>query len=297
MIDRNRTGEVVHVAADGENRGRVVLRVHSGRPHPLAVDVAIRIAQAYHARLESLFVEEPQLVDGAAHPFVREVLLSGRATQSFDVRDVEAILGYEARRARRYIEARAQAASVPFALRVTRDESVRALSVACTEDGPWNVIVLADAFSPMGHQALAQMLDLISGATAVVAVGPRATRTVGPIVVAVENADRLESMLRLAERLAGEEPDRSPIRILLVTETVAACGELEAHVRLALAGHSDTLQMSSVPTLGAPDVAIEAVRRSGAGLVIAQAGGLLIGADDHVRMLAQCLECPIVLVR
>lgn len=297
MIDQNRTGEVVHVAADGENRGRVVLRVHSGRPHPLAVDVAIRIAQAYHARLESLFVEEPQLVDGASHPFVREVLLSGRTTQSFDVRNVEAILGYEARRARKFIEARAQAASVPFALRVTRDESLRALSVACAEDGPWNVIVLADAFSPMGQQALAQMLDLISGATAVVAVGPRAARAVGPIVVVVETADRLESMLRLAERLAGEEPHRSPVRILLVTETVAMCGELEAHVRLALAGHGETLQMLSVPTLGAPDVAIEAVRRSGAGLVIAQAGGLLVGADDRMRTLAQCLECPIVLVR
>lgn len=297
MIERNRIGEVVHVAADGENRGRVLLRVHSGRPHPLAVDVAIRIAQSYHARLESLFVEEPQLVDSAGHAFVREVLISGCAIQSFDVRDVEAILGYEARRARKFIEARAQAASVPFAVRVARDESLRALSVACAEDGPWNVIVLADPFSALGEQSLAQLLNMISGATAVVAVGPRAARVDGPIVIVVETAERLESMLRLADRLAGEKPHHSPVRILLVTETVAACGDLEAQVRLALAGHEGAPQLASVPTLGAHDVAIEAVRRSGAGLVIAQAGGALVAADGNMRMLAQCLECPIVLIR
>lgn len=297
MISRERIGEFVHVAADGENRGRVVLRVRSGRPHPLAVDIAIRIAQAYQARLESLFVEEPQLVDCACHAFVNEISVSGRSIRSLEVRDVEAILGHEARLARQYIEGRARAASVPFVLRVMRDESLRALSVACAESGPWNIIVLADPFSPSEPQSLVQMLAEIADATAIVAVGPRASRRSGPILVVVESADRLESMLRLADRLAGEEADRVRIRVLPVAETAEASHELEAQLRLAL-GDDDRVTVSvALTTLGASEVASEAVRRVAPGLVIAQASGSLVGAKSDMRALAQSLECPIILVR
>lgn len=297
MINRERIGEFVHVAAEGENRGRVVLRVRSGRPHPIAVDLAIRIAQAYQARLDSLFVEEPQLVDGARHAFVNEVSISGRTIRSLETRDVEAILGYEARSARQFIEARAAAASVPFMLRVTRDESLRALSVACAECGPWNIIVLGDPFSAHEPQTLVQMLGEIADATAIVAVGPKTVRGTGPILVAVESADRLDAMLRLAERLAGHDDDRAAIHVLPIGETADASHEIEAQLRLALGDVRDVAITMPLATLGAADVAIEAVRRAAPGLVIAQAGGALINADSSMSALARALECPIILVR
>lgn len=297
MISRERIGEFVHVAAIGENRGRVVLRVRSGRPHPVAVDIALRIAHAYQARLESVFVEEPQLVDSAGHAFVNEISISGRSVRSLEVRDVEAILGYEARRARQFIEERAQAASVPFELRVMRDESLRALSVACAESGPWNIIVLADPFSAGERHTLLQMLGEIADATAIVAVGPRASRGTGPVLVVVESVERLDAMLRLADRLAGEGDDRLPVEVLPVAETAAASHDLEAQLRLALAGDGRVSIAVSLTTLAASDVAIEAVRRAAPGLVITQAGGVLVGGNADMRALSQSLECPIVLVR
>lgn len=297
MTSRERISEFVHVAAAGENRGRVVLRVRSGRPHPIAVDIALRIAHAYQARLESLFVEEPQLVDSAGHTFVNEISISGKNVRSLEVCDVEAILDYEARQARQFIEARAAAASVPFQLRVIRDEALRALSVACAESGPWNIIVLADPLSASDQQVLAHMLGEIADATAVVAVGPRASRSNGPVLVVVESADRLEAMLRLADRLAGEGDERVEIKVLPVAEASDVGHEIEGQVRLALGDDHGVAIAMALSTLGAPEVAIEAVRRATPGLVVAQVGGSIVGADSDMRMLAQALECPIILVR
>lgn len=297
MTVRERIGEFVHVAADGENRGRVLLRLRSGRPNALAVDMAIRIAQAYQARLESLFVEEPQIVDGALHPFVNEICLSGRTIRSLEVRDVEAIFGYESRQARRLIEARAVAAGVPFAPRRMRDESLRALSVACAENGPWNVIVLADPVLPDEPHSPLQMLTEIADATAVVVVGPRVAQCSGPIVIAVETADRLDGMLRLAERLSEVGGDTAPIDLLPVGETVAEGREIESQLRLALGADQRVRILMALATLGSSAVAVEAVRRVSPGLVIAQASGSIAGGHGDSRALAQLLDCPIILVR
>ena len=49
--------------------------------------------------------------------------------------------------ARRQIEALARRAEVPLRSRVVRDEPLRALSIACAETGPWNVVALAEPFS------------------------------------------------------------------------------------------------------------------------------------------------------
>lgn len=299
MIGRPAMAQMVHVAAESENRGRVVLQVRSGRPHPLAIDLAVRIAHAYQARLEGLFVEEPQLVDGAAHAFVNEVSLSGRAIHMLEVQSIETMFGFDARSARRLIVERAETANVPVDVRITRDETLRALAVACAENGPWNMIVLGDAFGPYDQHMLAQTLGEIAGTTALVAVGPRASRSTGPIVLLVESADRLDGMLRLAERLSSdmEDADKPDLRLIPVADTAQDCEDLDTQLRLVLEGNRRVGAGACLVTFGAPEVAAEAIRRSNAGLVVAQFGGTIVSDSHDLRDLAQCLECPIVLVR
>lgn len=292
-------GPMVHVAAESENRGRVVLHVRSGRPNLLAIDTAIRIARAYHARLESLFVEEPQLLDGAAHAFINEISLTGHTIRSLEVAAIEDSFVFNARCAHGMISERAKAATVPLQMRIVRDETLRALSLACTESGPWNMIVLAEPFSLSDRNLLAHLLSEIAGATALVAVGPRATRANGPILLAIESADRLDGMLRLAERLTADEDAAHRTRVILlpVAETIDASHELDAQLRLALAGDDRIAMLDCLATHGAPEVVAEVLRRSAPGLIVAQVGGAVLAEGGELRDLAHCLECPIILIR
>ena len=73
---------IAHVAETGENQGRVVLHLGSVHPSTIALEAAVRIAQAFQSEIESLFVEDEQLFDCAAYGFVREVSLSGRHSRA-----------------------------------------------------------------------------------------------------------------------------------------------------------------------------------------------------------------------
>ena len=49
---------IAHVAEAGEDRGRVVLRLgSSGRLSDIALEAAMRVAQAFQSEIESVFVE------------------------------------------------------------------------------------------------------------------------------------------------------------------------------------------------------------------------------------------------
>jgi len=60
----------------------VVLQLGSVHPSAIALEAAVRIAQAFQSEIESVFVEDEQLFDCAAYNFVREVSLSGRHSRA-----------------------------------------------------------------------------------------------------------------------------------------------------------------------------------------------------------------------
>src|SRR5690349_23094669 len=78
---------IAHVAETGENQGRVVLQLGSVHPSAIALEAAVRIAQAFQSEIESVFVEDEQLFDCAAYNFVREVSLSGRHSRAVSAAD------------------------------------------------------------------------------------------------------------------------------------------------------------------------------------------------------------------
>jgi hypothetical protein len=285
---------IAHVAESGENSGRVVLHFSSAQPNALALAAAIRVARAFGSEVEMLFVEDEQLYDCAAYTFVREVSLTGRQRRVVSAADIGRDLHFAARGARRQIEALARRAEVPLRTRVVRDEPLRALSVACAERGPWNVVALAEPFAGNGA-LLHQLLLEVAGTTGLVVVGPKAQRVEGFPVAVVEDIQRLPDMLRTAERLAAL--DGTQVVLLLVASEDERLHSMDGEARLVLEGREDVHIEVAAATHGAAVVIAEALRRLRGGFVICQLGGLLVPDEGDLRPLAGGLECPLFVVR
>jgi hypothetical protein len=285
---------IMHVAEAGEQRGRVVLHITSGHPNAVAMEAAVRIAQAFHSEIESLFVEDLQLYDMASYPFALEISLTGaRRTLSRDA--IERDLQLTARGLRRRVEALARAANVPLRARVVRDDPVQALAKACAEDGPWNVVALADVLAPGQGLRVCELFANVAGHTGLMLVGPKARRTAGPVVAVVENPDHLQPMLRAAERMAGVTG--SEVMVMLLADTREHSQSLEEHTRLALGTQAKVNLISYQIDRGAPAALAEVIRRLRAGFLIGHFGGILAPAHGDLRDLVAALECPLFLMR
>ena len=81
---------IAHVARAGEDRGRVVLRLcPTCHQSEVALEAAIKVAQAFDAEVESLFVEEQQLIEMASFPFASEISLAGRSRRALSPATIE----------------------------------------------------------------------------------------------------------------------------------------------------------------------------------------------------------------
>lgn len=286
---------IAHVAQIGEDRGRVVVQVGSAPPSAIALEAAVRVARAFQSEIECVFVEDVQLFDCAAYSFVREVSLSGRQRRVMSMAGMTQDLRLAAQGARRQLAALARLADVPLRSRVVRDEPLRAISIACAERGPWNVVALAEPFASGNGNLLRQLLVEISGTTGLVTVGPKAQRVSGPPIVVVEDRQRLPAMLRTAERLAAL--DGREIVLLLVAGDEEGLAELDGQARLFVGAREDVRIQSAEVARGEAAVIAEALRRLQGGFVICQLGGLIVPDAGDLRPLAGALECPLLLVR
>jgi hypothetical protein len=286
---------IAHVAQSGEDRGRVVIQIGSGHPSTVALEAAVRIARAFGSDLESLFVEDEQLFDCAAYGFVHEVSFSGRQGRVLSPDTMMRDLHLAAQGIRRRLEALARKAEVPLRCRVVRDEPLRALTIACAETGPWNVVALGEPFTGGNGAMLKQLLAEVSGTTGLVTVGPRAQRVSGPVVVAVEDTDQLPDMLRTAERLAALDP--AEIVLLLVAGSEGELERMDREARLVVEAREGVRIQSAAVAHGAAAVIAETLRQLKGGIVICQFGGLVVPDEGDLRPLASVLECPLFLVR
>ena len=286
---------IAHVAASGEDRGRVVLHFRAGMPSAVALEAAVHVARAFGSGIESLFVEDEQLFDCASYGFAREVSFSGSRRRTLSPDTMMRDMHFAAQCAQRQIEALARKADVPLRCRVVRDEPVRALSVACAESGPWNVVALAEPFTGSNSGMLKQLLVEVAGTTGLVVVGPHASRVSGPILVAIEDTAQLPDMLRTAERLAALEG--TGIVLLLIATDEERLQQMDGEARLVMEARDDVDIKWAEVARGEAAVIAETLRRLKGGFVICQFGGLVVPDAGDLRPLASALECPLLLVR
>lgn len=288
---------IAHVAEAGEGRGRVVLHLGPGMtPSETALDAAFKIAIAYNSEIESLFVENTQVLELSEFPFLRFVSLDGKTQTSCSRDIIERDFRLTGQILQRKVAELGRRQHIATHCKVIRDEPITALSKTCAESGPWNVVVLAEPLKPAAANSLIDILDRVHDTTGVVVAGPNAHRTFGPVVIIVEDRERLPGQLRAAQRLttvtAGE------IRVLLTVSNRSAedADMLEAQVRLALADYPNVTLEPARHTLGRPLAIAEVIRRIKPGFVIARFGGLAVPRDDAFT-LARSLESPLFLIR
>ena len=287
---------IAHVAAAGEERGRVVLCLTHGAVHPIALEAAIRVAQAFQSEIESLFIEDLQLFELAAFSFAREISLTGRRRNAMTPECMALDMQHVAAALQRRIAELARRSEIPLRSTVVRDEPVNAVARACAECGPWNVVALAEPLGPGSPAMLRELFAAVAGTTGIVLVGPNARRTSGPVIAEVEDIADLEPMLRTAERLVAVTGAES-FSLLLVGRNDDETLEMEGQARLVLGAEPAATILRANVRHGAPIELAEQLRRSGCGFILARFGGLLVPDDGDLDHLALTLECPLFLMR
>ena len=287
---------ITHVAEAGEQRGRVVLWIGgSHEPHDTAVEAAFRLAQAFQAELESLFVADHQLFDFVALPFAREIPLSGQGARQLTAEELGRQINVHASALQRQVLARARAAEVRAQARIVRAEPVQALAETCARNGPWNVVTMGTAIRHGNGTSLANVFETVIATTGVVVTGPKAQRTGGPVIAVVEELERTVPLMRAAKRIAAATGGDA--RLWLLDHEHGRDDWLEGQVRLAL-GPTPSVKLDVIDMgLESPRTVAQMMRRQGAGFVIARFGGRLVPTEDDVAPLADILEGPLFLVR
>jgi hypothetical protein len=287
---------IAHVAQEGEDRGRVVLSLGAtARTSDVALEAAVRVAQAFQSGLENLFIEDDQLFDLASFSFSRETAFSGRTSRELTVDDIEREMEAVASYLDRKVVALARAGDVPVRSRVIRDDPLRALAVACAECGPWNVVTLSEPYSAAPDTRIGDLFRTVHGTTGVVLAGPNASRTHGRVVAIVEEIERALPMLRAAERLAGAMGSE-PL-MLIAEEGADRLAWMEGQIRLALGGQaSQKLEFMDLAVNDTSSVS-DFLRREQAGFVLLQFGGRLAADEAALASLASLLDGPLFLVR
>jgi hypothetical protein len=287
---------IAHVAAAGEGRGRVVLWLgSSSQASSSAIEAAMLLARAYDSEVESVFVEDRQVFDLADFPFARFLDQDGEGWRALPRENLEREMQFVGKALQRQVADAARRAAIPFSARVMRDDPLGALASVCAENGPWNMVAIAEPFGAGDEKRLAQVFASVIDTTGVVIAGPLARRTKGPVVAAVEHFERVGPMLKAAERLATVTG--GDVKLMLIGSRPDEIGWLEGEVRLLL-GDSHGVAIETVLAAAGDVVPVaEAVRRHKGGFLLAQYGGQVVSAQTSLRPLSSALECPLLLVR
>jgi hypothetical protein len=286
---------IAHVAEAGEKRGRVVLQLSSsGRCSDVALEAAVRVAKAFNSEIESLILESEDLLNVAGFSFAKELSLTGRSLRNLEQAVIEEDLRSAAAALQRRVQSTARQAEVPCHFRTVRGDPVEALSTACTESGPWNVIALADPWDLARSQVLSRILSEVHGMTGIVLSGTKARSIEGPVVAVIENLSHLSSMLRAAKRIASVADGE--VHLLVIGEENDLSGMIEGQVRLAL-GEQGMAHVSMLSIRqGTPNSIAEILRGLRAGFVIAEAQGILMPPLAKGRAALDLIEGSVLLV-
>lgn len=299
---------LIHVAAESERRGRVVLAARSAAPNPQALAAAVELARAFETWVECLIIECPDVLALSAHGFARQVSHAGRIGPLSNAA-VEKDQSAATALARRSITRLAEPSGVRVATSVARDSLADALSRACATEGPWNIVALAEPVLASDAALLQTLLDDITGATGILCVGAKVDRANNgtSIIVVVEDLERLPHMLRAAERLALRNASNgATIKVLIAGGTAERTAELDGHLRLLLADVADhTASRVEIADVGftydTSSEVTEAIRRLRGSIVIACARGIAISAPGTALVsgteLLSVITSPLLLVR
>ena len=286
---------IAHVAEAGEDRGRVLVRLGAFVPaSTAAVAAAVHVARAFQSELEGLFIEDPDVVVAPSHAFGRVLSTTGRPRSIVSQAEADQSIAHFGFASQRLLAQVARAAGVTFSARIVRDGAIAALQAACAERGPWNIVVFAEPLASSDQDGvLATAFAQVWGTTGFIACGPRAVWRNGPIVVAVEDVDRLSGMLRAAQRLAAVHGE--DIWLMPTGDDEIGLDWLEGEIRLMLGAAPAVKLLARPAAVGSSPVLRAALSQCAPRMVIARFGGVLLPQHAAAGPLSD-LGCPVFLV-
>jgi hypothetical protein len=280
---------IAHVAAASELSGRVVLWFDpESKCTPEMLDAPVRLAAAYDAEIETIVVD--QSADNGGGVPIRNVA----CTRASDVHSVEHRFELLAQRCRRTVERAGSVRRIQVRHAFAQGDAVDRISEMCLARGPWNIVALAHIPAVGGYSVMGSLLANVSGATGFLLCVDEPVNKKPRVVVIVEDADRLPSMLRAAERLS--EPGNA-VHVVLGAETAAEYAELEEQTRLLTADAPAVTFAAVGPTYGVPGALTDAVARMKPSFVVARFGGAALADGRELSRASAAMRAPILLVR
>jgi hypothetical protein len=283
---------IAHVAEASERSGRVVLWLDPEAQCSAAfLETPVRLAAAYGAEVETVVVA-PSGEDADDLPIRR--IGRGGVSEAALSQSEHRRFGLLTQRYRRAVEEAGARHRVKVRHTEACGDAVDRISEMCLARGPWNIVALGRVPAFGGHALISALLANVGGATGFLLCGEPRAAAGSRVVVIVEDADRLPSMLRAAERLSGSG---GSIHVVIGAETAAEHAELDAQARLLTAGSKGVAFEKAGPTFGVPGALTEIVARMKPSLVMARFGGSALADGRELSRASAATRAPILLVR
>jgi len=284
---------IAHVAEASEASGRVVLWLDPEADYPPArLEAPVRLAAAYGAELETVIIADAS-ADLTNDVPLRVIESSGASGQrNFGAYDWRFELLVT--RCRRAVDDVGAAHGVRVNHSLAAGNAIDRISEMCLERGPWNIVALARLPVSGSDTVVGTLMANVSGATGFLLCGPQRSKQ-PRVVVIVEDAERLTSMLRAAERLSGP---RGPVHVIVAADTSEVHEQVEAQSRIIAADFHVPVVFEDIgPTFGVPEALTEHIARLRPSLVIAVFGGSAIADGRELSRVSIVARTPILLVR
>lgn len=282
-----------HVAEASEGSGRVLLWLDPNiLTAPQAIEASIRLAAAYRSELETVDVAPQEFAIGDGVPIRR---VASRTAPAIAVAlDDAAARRRLAIRQRREVDELAASYDVPVAHTEVIGDAMDHLAEMCTARGPWNVVALSRTPSADVAAIISDIFANVSGATGVLVGSRRNGPWSGQVAVVAEDGERLPSMLRAAERIAGP---LGTTYLIVAAPTQQTVDELETQARLMPEGGGRLRYTQSRPTFGIDGALDEALIAAAPNLVIARFGGTLLSDGAALSRALALTGAAFLLVR
>lgn len=257
---------------------RVVATLDLAATPGQVLEAAASLANALHAELVGLFIEDQRLLRVAELPFAQELGLATARAQSLAVGDIERALRRQAERMRRVVGELAQPLGLAWKLEVLRGDAVQtALAYAGAED----LLVMGRA-----RYVAAEFRRSRAGSPGIV---PR----MRPVAVYFDGTPQAVRALGFAASLARAANCETTVLIPAAGPEPFRARRLEAG-RLLQARGVSAAAYAMLPDEGAAGVE-RALREQRASVLVWPAADRRAAGTEAARLLAD-VTCPVVLI-
>ncbi len=248
-------------------RPRVVMTMSSANIDSGDLVRLSQLARRLDAELETVFVEDLEVLRVAELPFLREFRFASMRFESFDPQSVEAELRALARRAEQALARQAVLRDVPWRFRVWRGSLEPELLAALEAD----VLALHRPGTPTSSDGSQPVQRSIA--------------------VCYDGGEAADRALATASALAMQA--QLPLTVLLVGDREST-DRLKAQAEGVMASPPSVLHFEPMPAATQTTLAEAAHKTGRQGLVVARESPLL--REGSLRELLQALGCPLLLV-